>query len=119
MEYRKEHPDRPQYVGVLDTAPVAFGEIIPQDCGWPRLGRILIGDPSVRGKGLGHRFVAALVDECVRLYGVGAVDLNVWDENIAARRCYEKVGFVFLQDEQTVVHAFGRDFTIHRMVWKR
>lgn len=118
MEYRNEHPDRPQYVGLLDTIPVAFGEIIPQDCGWPRLGRILIGDPSVRGKGLGHRFVAALVVECVRLYGCGTVDLNVWDENIAARRCYEKAGFVFQQNEQTVVHAFDRDFNIHRMVWQ-
>lgn len=115
-EYRAEHPDRHMYTAWLGGDPVAFGEIIPQDNGRPRLGRILVGNPAMRGRGLGARFIMALVDECGRLYACDAVELNVWDENTAAIRCYEKAGFVFQPSDRVVLQAFGRSFNIHKMV---
>lgn len=115
-EYRDEHPDRTMYMAVSSEKPVAFGEIIPQDNGRPRLGRILVGNPAMRGMGLGTRFISALVDECRRLYTCDAVELNVWDENIPAIRCYEKVGFVFQPNDCMTLHALGRSFNIYKMV---
>jgi len=56
------------------------------------------------------------VDECGRLYACDAVELNVWDENTAAIRCYEKAGFVFQPSDRVVLQAFGRSFNIHKMV---
>ncbi|GGC48378.1 aminoglycoside N(6')-acetyltransferase [Parapedobacter defluvii] len=118
-EYRAEYPDRRMYIAWVQGQPMAFGEIIPQDNGRPRLGRILVGNPAIRGMGIGARFITALVDECGRLYDCDAVELNVWDENISAIRCYEKVGFVFQADDRTVLSAFGRTFNIHKMVKMR
>jgi len=115
-EYRAEHPDRPMYTAWLEEQPVAFGEIIPQDNGRPRLGRILVGNPAMRGKGVGTRFITTLAEECRRLYSCDAVELNVWDENTPAIRCYEKAGFVFRPDDRLVLQAFGRNFNIHKMV---
>lgn len=117
MEYRAEHPDRHMYTAWLAEEAVAFGEIIPQDNGRPRLGRILVGNPAMRGRGLGALFITALVEECGRLYGCDAVELNVWDENTPAIRCYEKAGFVFQPDDCVVLQAFGRSFNIHKMVF--
>ncbi|RQP17052.1 MAG: GNAT family N-acetyltransferase, partial [Parapedobacter sp.] len=116
---RAEYPDRRMYMAWVKEQPMAFGEIIPQDNGRPRLGRILVGNPAIRGMGIGARFITALVDECGRLYDCDAVELNVWDENISAIRCYEKVGFVFQADDRTVLSAFGRTFNIHKMVKMR
>jgi len=116
MNYRAEHPDRLMYTAWMEEQPVAFGEIIPQDSGQPRLGRILVGNPAMRGQGVGTRFVSALVEECGRLYDCNTVELNVWDENTGAIRCYEKAGFVFQPDDRVVLQAFGRDFNIHKMV---
>lgn len=117
-DYRLEHPDRTMYVAARAEQLVAFGEIIPQDSGRPRLGRILIGDPAIRGKGVGMQFITALLGECQRLYKPEAVELNVWDENKQAIRCYEKAGFVFQPNDHVVLHASGRSFNIHKMVRK-
>lgn len=116
IAYRTEHPERMMYVALVAAQPVAFGEIIPQDNGRPRLGRILVGNPALRGTGLGTRFITALLDECRQLYPCDAVELNVWDENTSAIRCYEKAGFVFQAKDYVVLQAFGRNFTIHKMV---
>lgn len=115
--YQSMYPTRRFYVAMLEDTPFAFGEIIPQESGHPRLGRILVGEISMRGLGLGSKFVAALLEECRRLYYCHSVDLNVWDENTAAIRCYEKVGFVFSPDERFVLHALGRIYNIRKMTW--
>lgn len=59
----------------------------------PRLSRIIIGDPKFRGKGMGQRIVSIMVE---RLFGnnqIEMVDLNVFDWNHAAIKCYENIGF--------------------------
>lgn len=115
-DYHTQHPDRTMYIAIAAGQPVAFGEIIPQDNGRPRLGRILVGDPAIRGMGVGAKFVTALLGECQRLYGPDAVELNVWDENKPAIRCYEKVGFVFQPNNHMVLQVSGRSFNIYKMV---
>ena len=59
-----------------------------------KLARILIGDPLQRGKGLGRQVVELLLEEAFSRPGVGFVELNVFDFNTPAIKCYEKVGFV-------------------------
>ncbi len=55
--------------------------------------RILIGNPAHRGKGMGYQVVKQLLNICFSQLGVPAVELNVFDWNIAAIKCYEKAGF--------------------------
>jgi RimJ/RimL family protein N-acetyltransferase len=57
------------------------------------LGRILIGDPQLRGKGLGQQIVSYLLHYAFENLEQTKVQLNVFDWNLEAIKCYEKVGF--------------------------
>jgi RimJ/RimL family protein N-acetyltransferase len=58
-----------------------------------RLGRILIGEKERRGKRLGQQIVGLLLDFSFTNFDIPLVELNVFDWNTAAIKCYEKVGF--------------------------
>jgi RimJ/RimL family protein N-acetyltransferase len=58
------------------------------------LGRIIIGDKEQRGKGLGQQIVNLLLDFVFSKLDKIKAELNVFDWNIEAIKCYEKVGFV-------------------------
>ena len=57
------------------------------------LGRILIGNPLDRGKGLGSQLVTLLVTYAFTVLAKAKVQLNVFEWNTGAIRCYEKAGF--------------------------
>lgn len=115
-KYQELHPDRHFYVAVdANDNPYAFGEIIPQANNTPRLGRILVGDPNKRGKGLGKVFMQLLVNECKRVYNCLNVELYVAANNIQAIKCYEKVGFRFLDTNDKLVEHGGKKHLIKQM----
>jgi len=55
--------------------------------------RVLVGDPILRGKGIGPQMVKELLQIGFGQFGLHRIDLYVFDFNEAAIRCYEKVGF--------------------------
>lgn len=57
------------------------------------LARILIGDKNMRGKGLGKKVVEKLLEFGFKNFDKNTAELNVFDWNISAIKCYEKVGF--------------------------
>lgn len=64
------------------------------------LGRILIGDKEQRGKGIGKQIVNLLLDLAFHNLNRTKAELNVFDFNIIAIKCYEKVGFVINHNKQ-------------------
>lgn len=58
-----------------------------------RLCRIIIGDKNYRGKGLGYAATAMLVNWCIDNLNIKTIDLNVYEFNSPAIKCYEKLGF--------------------------
>ena len=56
--------------------------------------KFIIIDPSKRGKGYGRKMLTLALQYAFQITGAEAVQLNVFDENISAKQCYEKVGFV-------------------------
>ena len=66
----------------------------------PKLCRILIGDKNFRGKGLCQQIVNELLNICKEKFNSNVVELNVFDWNKGAIRCYEKVGFQFNREKQ-------------------
>ncbi|TKC57680.1 GNAT family N-acetyltransferase [Pedobacter hiemivivus] len=118
IDYQISHPDRCFYIGYThDDLPFAFGEIIPQESGYPRLARILVGNSIARGQGLGRYFIGLLVEESKRLYNTDTVELFTWDKNYAAIRCYESVGFKFLPEICKVMVHNGMSYNIHKMIY--
>ena len=57
-----------------------------------RLGFVIVDD-SKRGKGLGKALVYMAVDYAFRKLGAIKVSLGVFENNPAAIRCYESIGF--------------------------
>jgi RimJ/RimL family protein N-acetyltransferase len=98
--YMQANPDR-QFYMISDTqfGDYGFGEIIPQAGNVPRLGRLLIGEPSLRGKGLGRKMILLLLDECRNVHSSTGAELHVLTDNQSAIKCYQSIGFSFIGDD--------------------
>lgn len=55
--------------------------------------RVLVGEPSLRNKGVGLQMVRKVLEIGFDRLGLHRIDLLVFDFNRAAIRCYEKAGF--------------------------
>ena len=67
-----------------------------------KIGRILIGDMEQRGKGLCPQIVRLLLNYAFTHLNRNTIELNVFDWNLGAIRCYEKVGFT-INPEKTLL----------------
>lgn len=81
------------------NVPVGHGEIYLTEHS-AHLGRVLIGKKEQRGKGLGQQIVNLLLDFTFSNLERTKLELNVFDFNIGAIKCYEKVGFVINPDKK-------------------
>jgi RimJ/RimL family protein N-acetyltransferase len=57
------------------------------------IARVLVGQPHLRGQGLGEQIISELLVVAFQELALHRVSLNVFDFNSAAIRCYDKVGF--------------------------
>jgi RimJ/RimL family protein N-acetyltransferase len=64
-----------------------------------KIGRILIGDTAHRGKGLCPTIVRLLLAYAFANLNREKIELNVFDWNHGAIKCYEKVGFTINPDK--------------------
>lgn len=86
---------------VLNKKPIGHAEITIEHTSNIRkakLCRILVGDKHLRGKGLGQIIIHKLLVVAFDDIKVESVYLNVYDWNINAIKCYEKVGLVIVPD---------------------
>ncbi|MBM7578593.1 GNAT family N-acetyltransferase [Jeotgalibacillus terrae] len=59
-----------------------------------RVGKVLVGDKSVRGKGAGKQMMNEILKVAFDELTLHRVSLGVFDFNASAIACYEKAGFV-------------------------
>lgn len=88
-----------------------------------RLESLLIGDRLLRGKGLGQAMVLKLLDYSFNQLDQVQVELNVFDWNIGAIKCYEKVGFTINPDKTNEGEINGKkwitlNMTIDKKIWE-
>ncbi|SNR53703.1 GNAT family N-acetyltransferase [Flavobacterium sp. ov086] len=81
-----------------------------------KLGRILIMDKNQRGKGIGEQMVILLLEYILKNRKERNVELNVFDFNIGAIKCYEKVGFTINPDKKLIREVDGETWTALNMV---
>ena len=100
-EYMVE-PQRRAFRIEYDQRVIGHAEIMLSEDSIAKLCRILIGDATDRGRGLGEQIVRALVRICQEKLDAKQIELNVYDWNVGAIRCYEKVGFVRRENTSAV-----------------
>jgi RimJ/RimL family protein N-acetyltransferase len=59
-----------------------------------RVGKVLVGDKNVRGKGIGQLMMVEILKIAFDELKLHRVSLGVFDFNVAAIACYEKAGFI-------------------------
>ena len=72
---------------------IGMAEICMEDNNVSKLARILIGEKSMRGKGIGTELINKLTEYSFGKLKSKKVVLNVYSWNIGAIKCYQKVGF--------------------------
>jgi RimJ/RimL family protein N-acetyltransferase len=98
---------------VVDTESkevIGHAEIYKSENNLAKLCRILIGDKKYRGKGIGEKTVNLLVKYSFEELKVEKVELNVYDWNTQAIKCYEKSGFAINPDKISQI-------TVQENVW--
>lgn len=75
-----------------------------------RLCRVLIGEKDFRGKGLGQEIIKELTRLAFESPEIEIVELNVYERNLTARKCYESVGFRRNSTEDKVTRIEGQDW---------
>jgi len=68
--------------------------IVNVEHGYAHLGPILVGDPALRGKGIGSEMICKMQEIAFKELNLHRIDLYVFDFNTSAISCYEKMGFV-------------------------
>ncbi|GAE29430.1 GNAT family N-acetyltransferase [Halalkalibacter hemicellulosilyticus] len=59
-----------------------------------RIGKVLVGEKSKRGQGIGQQMMTEILKVAFEELRLHRVSLGVFDFNVAAIACYEKLGFV-------------------------
>jgi len=80
-----------------------------------RLCRILIGREEYRGKGIGEKIIQQLKDYSFDRFDVEIVELNVYDWNTPAIKCYEKAGFIINPTQTATTEVNGKVWTAINM----
>lgn len=102
-------------VNVSDDATIGHSEIYFKDDS-AKLGRILIIDENQRGKGVGEQMLILLLKFIFENRKEQHIELNVFDFNIGAIKCYEKVGFSINPDKKLIREVEGETWTALNMV---
>lgn len=84
-----------------------------------KLCRILLGNKNFRGKGFGQEIVKKLVEFTFKKLGSSQIELNVYDWNISAIKCYEKVGFLANPIKKEVDQLSNNKWTSINMTLKK
>jgi RimJ/RimL family protein N-acetyltransferase len=81
-----------------------------------KIGRVIIGNKNARGKGYGEQVMRELVKFALAHINRSIIELNVFDFNLSAIRCYEKVGFRINPDQKLERKVKGETWTALNMI---
>lgn len=106
-DFAADHDPRREaaWIAEIDGEPVGCVFCVAADETTAQL-RLLLVDPTARGRGVGRR----LVDECLRFARrAGYRSMVLWtnDVLVSARRIYEAAGFTLVDEDPH--HSFGQD----------
>lgn len=76
------------------------------------IGRIVIGDSSSHGKGIGYGSLLLAMAVAIQVLGIHTITLDVHEDNEPAKRIYEKAGFRIIGNHQFVKGGYELEMFI-------
>lgn|SRR5690606_2810775 len=99
---------------------IGHAEISPsEEINTIKICRILIGDKTKRGKGYGKKIIKLLLDKAFKELDKERAELNVFDWNTSAIKCYEKVGFKINRAKTSISIVNGEKWKAINMIIDR
>ncbi|MFM2606578.1 N-acetyltransferase [Vibrio chagasii] len=74
--------------------------------------------PNQRGKGLGQSMIESALDTAKQIPDVTTISLAVFQQNIGAKRCYDKAGFQVVDKEPKFKEFNGHTWPLYQMELK-
>lgn len=110
-------------INTTDNSVIGHAEIYLLKDDISKLCRILIGEKTNRGKGIGQKIVSELLKISFIKLGTSYAELNVYDWNISAIKCYEKMGFSINKGVNKAIVVNGNkwlslNMTTNKTIWK-
>lgn len=101
---------------------IGHAEIIAMGDGLYKLDKVIVGEKTDRGKGIGGMVIRKLLKYSFEKLKANEVELNVFDWNIAGIKCYQREGFVVNENKIQTVPMNGatwiaKNMTISRERW--
>lgn len=106
-------------VSTLSGSTIGHAEIYLPGTGTAIFCRIIIGNPEYKGRGLCYKLIKALLEISFTELGAEKAELNVFDWNIPAIKCYERSGFIINPDKKKERVVNGKTWTALNMVADR
>lgn len=78
--------------------------------------KLVVVDPEKRGRGYGRQMLELALQYAFRITGAELVQINVFSENHAARRCYERIGFTQRAVTERVLSYQGETWDRYHLV---
>lgn len=113
-EYLQNNPGRHQFIYEVNGTPAGFCELIVKDTETPRLSRIILSR-AFRGQGHGKAMINEMLAKAFEISKLKTIYLFVLEDNEAARKCYERSGFKYEEDDRFVLSFESKFFPIIKM----
>jgi RimJ/RimL family protein N-acetyltransferase len=111
-------PNHEVFKATWEGQVVGMAEVIYVGDKAARIGRVIIGENALRGKGIGGQLMTKLVAYIQTTLHRPTVRLYVFRWNKGAVRCYENVGFVFTGQNTIEVKQGDEDWRALEMEWR-
>ena len=95
---------------------IGHAELINMGNDLYKIDKLIIGDKNQRGKGTGEKVMQLLVKYAFEKLNASTVELNVFDWNTSAIRCYEKTGFVINPAKSATYKAGDKEWLALNMM---
>ncbi|MBZ4189703.1 GNAT family N-acetyltransferase [Niabella beijingensis] len=84
-----------------------------------KIGKVVIGNRAYRGRGLCTPLMEQLLQVAFEQFRAPLVELNVFDWNTSAIRCYERCGFEINPGAETLKEVNGKTWRTYNMILSR
>ena len=101
--------DNSELIGFMEFQRMSDSEL--------RFCRVAI-HPNQRGKGLGQSMIESALEAAKQIPDVTTISLAVFQQNIGAKRCYDKAGFQVVDKEPKFKEFNGNTWPLYQMELK-